>query len=320
MKADPPPEVLLAVVAEHLPEAREGADFEPIRTGKFNRSYYVRTAGGEYVLRIAPPAETVFLFYEREMMRQEPLIHDIVRRRTTVPVPRIVAFDESRKHMDRMFLLMERLPGVALSEAGAVDYDRVLRRVGASLAQVHAIEGDLYGYVGPHKPMEPQEKWSDAFRIMWGKLIEDIEKTGHYSVREGNALRDLLDRHLEAFDRPVAASLLHMDIWSQNLLVDASGNLTGIVDWDRALWGDPEIEFAVLDYCGVSEPAFWEGYGKPREATAEARLRGVFYFLYEIQKYIVIRHGRSRDPLQAAAYKQHTFKILDRTFGAKWRG
>ncbi len=47
-----------------------------------------------------------------------------------------------------------------------------------------------------------------------------------------------------------------MDVWAQNILVDSMGNVSGLVDFDRALWGDPEIEFAVLNYCGISEPAF----------------------------------------------------------------
>ena len=111
---------------------------------------------------------------------------------------------------------------------------------------------------------------------------------------------------------PVPSSLLHMDVWHQNILVDERGNVTGIVDWDRALWGDPEIEFAVLDYCGISEPDFWEGYGRERDLSPAARVRQVFYLLYELQKYIVIRHGRSREPTRARGYKAQVMEIVRR--------
>ena len=79
-----------------------------------------------------------------------------------------------------------------------------------------------------------------------------------------------------------------MDIWAQNILTDHNGELTGIVDWDRGLWGDPEIEFSVIEYCGISKPAFWEGYGKIPKITKEYQVRRLFYFLYEHQKYIYI--------------------------------
>ncbi|WP_256973118.1 aminoglycoside phosphotransferase family protein [Nostoc sp. T09] len=72
-------------------------------------------------------------------------------------------------------------------------------------------------------------------------------------------------RHKRSLDYTESPRLLHMDVWFQNILVDSAGNVTGLVDFDRALWGDPEIEFAVLDYCGISEPAFWRGYGRERD-------------------------------------------------------
>ena len=117
------------------------------------------------------------------------------------------------------------------------------------------------------------------------------------------------ENHAEIFDYDGPARLLHMDIWHQNLLVDERGNLTGIVDWDRALWGDPEIEFAVLDYCGVSRPPFWEGYGAERDTSPRAQLRNAFYLLYELQKYIVIRQGRGNDPEAARAYKRQVMNF-----------
>ena len=138
---------------------------------------------------------------------------------------------------------------------------------------------------------------------MWGKLIDDIVATGLYSAAESRLMTALVDRCMPVFDRPVPASLLHMDIWSQNILIDDAGRLTGIVDWDRALWGDPEIEFAVLDYCGISRPAFWEGYGAPRDTSRDAGIRSIFYLLYEVQKYIVIRHGRNHAPQRAKRYQ-----------------
>ena len=132
--------------------------------------------------------------------------------------------------------------------------------------------------------MEPQADWPSAFRTMWHNMLDDIERCGGYSPAEATEMRRRLDRHMRVFDRPVSASLLHMDVWAENILADDRGGLTGLIDLDCALWGDPEIEFAVLDDCGISEPPFWEGYGIQRDQSAEARIRRVFYLLYEVQK------------------------------------
>ena len=118
-----------------------------------------------------------------------------------------------------------------------------------------------------------------------------------------------LDRHIRVFDRNQPASLLHMDVWAQNILTDEDGRLTCLLDWDRALWGDPEIEFAVLDYCGISEPPFWSGYGAARDHSPEAETRRIFYLLYEVQKYILIRRVRNRSPREADRHRRQALEL-----------
>ena len=294
----------------------EPTRLERIATGKFNDSFFVALADGrEAVLRIAPPDDAGFLFYERRMMAQEPGLHRLLREKTDIPVAEVLAYDDTRRLVDRDFLVMSRLPGTALSDLrlSGDATNRVLEQVGRHLRQLHdACRADLYGYLGEHRPMEPQPTWAAAFRVMWDKLVDDIEACGAYDAAEARAVRDALTPHLDAFDRPVPSCLLHMDIWSQNILVDGEAEVTGIVDWDRALWGDVEIEFAVLDYCGISEPAFWRGYGRERDTSPPARTRHAFYYLYELQKYIVIRMLRSHRPADALRYKAHALHLLGR--------
>jgi len=297
------------IVRRHRPEAPGPISVERIRTGKFNTSYFVGTGIEDLVLRIAPPSDAVFLFYERAMMRQEPQLHQILRAQTSVPIARIVAFDDSGELIPNDLILMERLPGQPLTDMPHVDEAHVLRQMGEHLCEAHAVHAEEYGYLGAHCPMEPQASWIDAFQVMWGKLIADIVDVGEYDQTEARAMLDLLDRYLSLFDRAVPASLLHMDVWHQNILVDDTGHVTGVVDWDRGLWGDPEIEFAVLDYCGISEPSFWEGYGQRRDESPEAQVRQRFYLLYEVQKYIVIRAGRNGDRTGARRYKSQSLAL-----------
>ena len=305
------PDTLRALLGAHgLP-----ADgLERIATGKFNDSYLATlTDGGQVVLRIAPPDDAGFLFYERGMMAQEPALHRLIRERTSLPVAEILVHDTSRGIIGRDFLVMSRLPGQALSDVhlSAAAVDRAMEQTGRHLRELHdACRAGRYGYLGEHHPMEPADTWPEAFRTMWGLLADDIRACGACTADEAKAVTDALDPHLPVFDRDVPSCLLHMDIWAQNILVDGDGNVTGLVDWDRALWGDVEIEFAVLDYCGISTDAFWRGYGRARDTSPEARVRWVFYHLYELQKYIVIRTLRSGRPREAARYKERALHIL----------
>ncbi len=311
-------ELLTGLTLSHLSADPASLRFSPIRTGKHNTSFWVESSEGRFVLRIAPPDETGLLFYERLMMRQEPELHALIRAKTAIPVAEIVGYDFSRTKIERDYLLMTALPGVPLSDAPGLtgeQFRRVLGQVGQYLGQLHTLtapeclENENYGYLGPHRPMSPQPAWAAAFQVMWNRLIEDVAACGSYTPGEAQAMRDLLELHLAHFDRPLTPCLLHMDVWSQNILIDQTGRVTGLVDFDRALWGDVEIEFAVLDYCGISEPAFWEGYGAARDESLPAIIRRQFYLLYELQKYIPIRVWRRNDPAGAARYKQQSFEL-----------
>jgi len=293
-------------------------DITPIRTGKHNQSYRILTRLGSYVLRIAPPDTTGLLFYERRMMRQEPFLHRILRQHTQLPVARIISHDFGRAVIDRDYVLMEMLPGTPLSEAhwlGSAQRARALEQVGGYLRQLHALTATeilgvaAYGYLGEHHPIPAQPSWQSAFSTMWNRLLDDVVTSGVYRHGEAQVMRDLLETHLPSFAHTVAPCLLHMDIWDQNILVDDEGNVTGLVDFDRALWGDPEIEYAVLDYCAISEPAFWSGYGAARDTSPAAEIRRLFYLLYEVQKYMPIAIWRQDDPAGALRYKEHSFGL-----------
>lgn len=304
--------MVVKIIENAFGEKLSAENIERVPTGKFNRSYTVRLADRELVVRIAPPDKTVFCFYERNMMRQEPVVHKLLREKTSLPVPEIILADFGRKVLDRDYLVLEKLPGVPLSEAYSLDVrqmETTFRELGRYLRELHSITGDRYGYLGEHRPMPPQGSWSAAFAIMWNRLIDDVVSVGGYSAGEAAAMRAKLEQNIDAVDRKVKSSLLHMDIWHQNILVDDDGRITGIVDWDRALWGDPEIEYAVLDYCGIPNGAFWDGYGKSRHSDKFAGKRQILYLLYELQKYIVIRKARDHRPAEAVNFKMQCLKL-----------
>jgi aminoglycoside phosphotransferase (APT) family kinase protein len=312
---------LSADQARELVVARLGSgdwQVRPFGAGKFSETFQVAGGGGDYVLRVAPPDDLLQLFYERRMMRQEPPIHARLLAETSVPAPPIVAHDFSRRLIDRDYLLMPRLAGVPLSEASlaARARARALRQWGGYIAQVHSITDPAgrFGYLGEHCPMPPAESWAEAFGVMYRKELDDVVACGVYDQATADAAQGLLEENLGVFEHCRTSRLLHGDIWVTNLLVGPGGDVTGVLDFDRACWGDVEWDLAIAEYCGVTQPAFWDGYGRVIEThEGDAAVRRMFYLLYEHQKYIVISMSRRRDdPPRARRYAAESLAAMDR--------
>ena len=291
---------------------------EPFGAGKFSRTFLVESEKNEqFVLRIAPPDVVLQLFYEYRMMRQEPNIHKQILENTSIPVPRILTYDFSRALIDRDFLIMPRLEGQPLSSVSldAAANDRAFRTWGRYVTEIHQIvnEDNRFGYLGEHSCMEPQNCWRDAFKVMFSKELDDICACGVYSRDTAADAMALLETYQNVFESCQTSRLCHGDLWITNLLVEPDGEVTGLIDFDRACWGDIEWDLAIAEYCGITRPAFWEGYGRLINTHAgDASIRRLFYLLYEHQKYIVISmSSRRNDPARARRYARECLSIME---------
>ncbi|MFW6414298.1 MAG: phosphotransferase family protein [Verrucomicrobiota bacterium] len=291
----------------------------PFGAGKFSETFSVEGSGTEqYVLRIAPPDNVLQLFYEYRMMRQEPAIHRRLLSETNVPVPEIIAYDFSREYIDRDYLIMRKLPGTPLSESALnrTALQRVFREWGYYVAQIHSVTDpdNRFGYLGEHNCMTPTDTWAEAFATMYRKELNDIVGTGIYDDKTAESMMDVLNENLAVFEHCDVSRLLHGDLWVTNVLVSEEGEVTGVIDFDRACWGDIEWDLAIAEYCGVTQPAFWDGYGETIEThRGPAAIRRFFYLLYEHQKYIVIAmSSRRNDPKGAKRYAKESLDAVEK--------
>ncbi len=304
-----------------LAEATGRGDWrlERCTAGKFSDVFLASADTQRRVLRVAPPDDVLQLFYEYRMMRREPAIHERLLAETDVPVPGILHTDFSRRRIDRDWMVMQHLPGTPFSTAHVTlapdGVARALRQWGRCIARVHTVraEDGLFGYRGDEACMTPQPTWPEAFGVMYRRLLDDTVACGVYDSATADDAHRLLEDHLDALDHNVEPVLLHGDIWSTNLLVDRTGRVTGVLDFDRACWGDPEWDLAIAEYCGVTKPDFWAGYGQEPQRTRDGAIRRMFYLLYEHQKYITISvSSRRNDPGRAQLYAEQSLAVMER--------
>jgi aminoglycoside phosphotransferase (APT) family kinase protein len=165
--------------------------------------------------------------------------------------------------------LRKQLPAEALD---AIDF-----RVGEYLRQINRIQGTHFGYFA-----QPEFHFS-TWRAAFGSMVEQILQDGRDAGVELPISYDALLAQLEGFypflDEVTQPILVHWDAWDGNIFVDPDTHqITGILDCERALWGDPLMEVN-FDAFGT-HPALVEGYGVDLLASPAAKTRRSLYSIY----------------------------------------
>jgi aminoglycoside phosphotransferase (APT) family kinase protein len=250
------PAELDVVLTDALGHAAAGAVTRELTEGTFNAACSVDLADGRrLVLKVAPPPGTVLLSHERHLLATEAMCLRTVAERTSAPVPELVA--AGTNSLGRDHLVTSLLPGASWSsQAAAIDRGprRELRRqVGRHLAALHTVTGDgPFGY--PGRPELCAPTWREAFRSIVDALLDDAVRFGVPLPSPADDVREVLhaatDAALGGVTTPV---LVHSDLWDGNVFVDLDRpdpQVTGFIDHERALWGDPAADLVSLALLG----------------------------------------------------------------------
>ncbi|MEU0082356.1 phosphotransferase [Micromonospora tulbaghiae] len=285
------PDQVRRYLAASLGRGAEVADCGPLTGGGFAAVWWVRlTGGGDVVLKVGPPPHVPLLRYERDMIGAEAFYLRLVADRAPgVPAPALLHHGTDPDLGD--WLLMARLPGRTLwdlSRAGA-DVGPLRAEFGRALAALHTVTGERYGYDGDRASAGT---WRDAYTAMVDDMLADAADWAVPLPVPASRIRELVARHaavLDAVDRP---ALLHFDGWAGNVLAvdgpDGTPRLTGLVDGERYLWGDPLMDLVspLLFRRAEDEPddplvrAYREAAPFPLDAGARRRLGLYRLYLY----------------------------------------
>ncbi len=271
-----------ALVREAFGSGARLAGCEELTDGYYNAAYALRLSDdSRYVVKIAPPAAVRVLRYERDIMAAEVEALRLVRRDTGMPVPEVICYDRSRRVIPQEWFLTPYLPGAPLHRvrdqlapetAHAIDVES-----GRLLREVNAIPGPAFGYLA--QPAPPGQSWRTAFLAMIDGVLADGADIGVSLPEPYEVIRERVAAAAPALDEIIVPRLVHWDLWDGNMFVDpATGKITGVIDFERALWGDPllEVNFGVFRDAA----AFEEGYGHPMLVTPAQRQRRILYNIY----------------------------------------
>ena len=280
------PETIQKLVESQFGSSTLVEKITPLTDGWFNTAYDLQVLGeqADMILRIAPDPEQRVLTYEREMMRKEILIYQTIETLQDVPAPRLLASDTSRTIIARDYMFTEKVSGKPYNKIkenlSRKTVQSIEKEIGVYAARMHTHFGDAFGYFGDG-PGSGSQNWRGAFLAFIDALLRDSEALEVQLLLDFSQLHDLFHKYAEALEEITEPSLVHWDMWAGNIFVIPENDryrVEGIIDWERALWGDPEIETAIC--CKFYGQSFFDGYGRDMLDGDDAKIRQCMYRLY----------------------------------------
>ena len=250
------------------------------------------TDGRDVVVKVAPPPSARLLAYEKELIAAEAEYFALTA--GLAPVPSVLA-------VSPRWIITSLLPGRPLTEG---DSAPARTQLGAAVARIHTLTGPHFGYTGGRAAASD---WPTAFLAKMAELRADAAA---WDVPLP-PLDGLVEQHLDVLAAVTPPALLHYDLWDDNVLVADDGSLSGLVDGERYLYGDPLLDlvspalFRRID----DEPShpFLAGY-RPAPFDAAARVR---LALYRIHLYtLMLAEGPSRGIAPDHSRQQHVTALL----------
>lgn len=270
------------IARRHLGPGRTLHAAVELEDGCYNAAYRLELDdGSRYILKVAPPDHIPVLRYERDIMRAEVEVMRLVGARTGVPVPHICAYDTSRQIVDNDFFLMACLAGVPFNklrrELTAEQGQAIDREAGRLTRQINDLSGSDFGYYA--QPERRFTTWRGAFADMIAGVLADGAEMNVPLPLPYAELEERLAVFYDVLDAVDTPALCHWDLWDGNLFVDLqTQQVTGVIDFERALWGDPLIEARFMDL--QPDTAYMQGYGRPMLDTPERVRRRILYNIY----------------------------------------
>lgn len=273
------PEAISAMAKMAFP-GKQIAGIKELTEGMCNAAYdIVFDDGTESILKIAAKDRRGNTSNEVNLMQAEIKAMKLAAEHCSFKIASVQYYDASNTICDSPYFFMEKLQGdnffLIKEKLSEEEIAAIHTEIGLISRELTNIENSEFGFLGEEK------RYDSLFafvRQMLVNLISDAGKKNVDILCDGQAFLDQLEKDKPAFDTVRHASLVHWDMWEGNVFVK-DGHVTGIIDWERAMWGEPYMDDRFRMHSRGKH--FLQGFGQTSFSADELkRLRWYDIILY----------------------------------------
>ena len=244
-------------------------------SGRTNYVFAINHVEGQFVIRISPEPEKINAF-RKELWTSQKV------REVGVPSPEVIAV--GNELAAEPYMITRRVTGTEASHHPK--RDRIIHSMGRYAAMINSIEthgfGSNFDWTGEEKRIESWESYlAEEFELE--KRLElfstnhilpdaEIQQLSEIIKNAQTLVQHAQANGLSAQANGLNSSLNHSDLRLKNVIVDESGDIAAIVDWEECLstiapqW---ELSIALHDLSIDEKQVFLEGYGLSNETIEE---------------------------------------------------
>ncbi|KAJ5889146.1 hypothetical protein N7504_009956, partial [Penicillium tannophilum] len=251
--------------------------------------------GGRLLLKGSPLPGTPLLRHERFFLETEARFLVLLGQSANPCIPQLYHYDPRGAVLGSAYLVRQYIKGRSLTEMqhqiNAQQGNDIHRHLGFLASTIGQNVAPSFGSLQQVAIGAGKRSWREAFCALFESVLRDAEdifihlpyaEIRHEVARLSSALAEVnLPRLVVVgFGRPC-----HV------LLDEDSHQLSGVVDFSSAFWGD----VLMAEIFESPTPAVLEGAGLPLSRTKGEEIRLLMYSCYRLVSQITLQYYRNRD-------------------------
>lgn len=252
-----------------------------IHQGYMSHVYKLPSSSGNLIINIAKPTKQHILHKTWEKLQAISLL---MREKTNLPVSEMILAERTKNNF---FTVQLELPGKTAGKRSITGYVVVdkwfrnkkylINEVQKIMAEIHKIRLAGFGWpvVKNGKLRGKHGTWPEFFREeteYWLKSLKQVEKRRNYARN----LSDDTASYSKKISRLIPESpacLIHGDLANPSNLLVRNNEITGVLDWEWSIIGDPAWEFCDPGWEKNINDIGLEPYFRARNLKKEERAR-----------------------------------------------
>lgn len=240
----------------------------------------------------------------QELLKEECEYIDYISTRVDIKLPKIFYYECDDKHN---FVIMEFFDGVNCADKYVLNTNKANRlkiasQVADLVIKLQSVKGDKFGNI-----LSPTfDTWNEYYKCFVDKVMNECDNLLKSKLINKYIYDTLLSAY-KKFDIIFSEStkystMIHGDLWAQNIIVDKDYNVIGIVDPFNCLWGDSEYELFALNAIYGKKIPILESYLEKQSVSKMFFVKNAFYVLFSEVYWVVKLHHNNKSYLNSLSY------------------